>query len=71
MRLQYDTGPEKVSMGAAGEFKRGEAKEVSDELATALLKKEVIKFTKIAGRQLPPALADNSQIQETHKKKEG
>lgn len=53
MKLQYDTGPERVNMGAAGEFRRGEAREVPDELAAGLLKKETIKSREVGTRPTP------------------
>ena len=42
--ILYTTGPKKISMGKAGEFKRGVAKKLDDKLADALLKKSTVKF---------------------------
>ena len=47
MKIKYEEGPESVTMGAAGQFKKGEAREVDAQLAEALLKKESIKFKKV------------------------
>ncbi|MCF6267632.1 MAG: hypothetical protein L3J57_13965 [Desulfuromusa sp.] len=45
MKLIYVEGPKRVRMGAAGTFKRGEPKEVTDDkLAEKLLKKKVLRF---------------------------
>ena len=46
MKIKYEDGPEIITMGIAGDFKRGEPKEVDDKIAEALLKKESIKFKK-------------------------
>ena len=42
--ILYTTGPKKITMGKAGEFKRGVAKKIDDDLADALLKKTTVKF---------------------------
>ena len=47
MKIAYQEGPDSIMMGIAGQFKRGEAKEVNDAIAEALLKKEAIKFQKV------------------------
>ena len=47
MRIVYEEGPETISMGIAGQFNRGEPKEVSAEIAELLLKKQTIKFKKV------------------------
>lgn len=57
MKIVYEDGPDTIHMGAAGSFNRGEVKDVDDELAEALLKKQTIKFKKIEDK--------------TSKKKEG
>lgn len=47
MRIVYEAGPERINMGIAGDFRRGEPKDIDDELAAALFKKQTIKFKKI------------------------
>lgn len=47
MKVKYEEGPEVISMGAAGQFKKGEAKELDDMLAESLLRKETIRFVKV------------------------
>ncbi len=44
MKIVYTEGPAKVTMGAAGVFRRGEPKDVPDELAERLLAKKSINF---------------------------
>lgn len=44
MRILYEDGPETINMGIAGQFTRGEPKEVPDDIAETLLKKQSIKF---------------------------
>lgn len=44
MRIFYEEGPERLNMGAAGVFRRGEPKTVQDTIAEALLKKQTVKF---------------------------
>ncbi len=44
MKIVYTEGPDKVTMGAAGEFRRGEPRDVADELAERLLAKKSINF---------------------------
>ena len=51
MKILYEDGPETISMGAAGSFKRGEPREVADDLAEALLKKQTIKFKKVEDKK--------------------
>lgn len=46
MKIFYEDGPEKINMGAAGTFNLKEPKEVADDLAEFLLKKQTIKFKK-------------------------
>lgn len=72
MKLQYDTGPERVGMGAAGEFRRGEAREVPDELAAGLLKKTTIKFKPTVGADAKTGGPDASRdaLHASRKKKE-
>lgn len=57
MKIVYEDGPKKISMGIAGDFRRGEPRDIDDELADALLKKQTIKFKTIEDK--------------TSKKKEG
>lgn len=47
MKIKYEEGPDAVTCGKAGQFKKGEAREVNDIIADALLKKESIKFKKV------------------------
>lgn len=47
MQIKYEDGPDTITMGIAGQFKKGEAREVHDMIAEALLKKETIKFKKV------------------------
>ncbi|MEW6670226.1 MAG: hypothetical protein AB1427_00900 [Thermodesulfobacteriota bacterium] len=47
MKIKYDQGPDKISMGAAGEFRRGEPRDVPDETAERLLNKQSIKFIRL------------------------
>lgn len=47
MKIIYEEGPETIIMGIAGQFKRGEPRDVPDEIAKALLKKQTIKFMKV------------------------
>lgn len=47
MKLQYDTGPDKVKMGDYV-FRRGETQEVPDGIAHGILNKQSVKFTIIA-----------------------
>ena len=44
MKIRYDEGPERVVMGDAGMFVRGEAREVEDGLARQIMGKGTIKF---------------------------
>ncbi len=44
MKLLYTTGPKRLTMGAAGAFERGVAKDIDDKLAKALLAKMTVKF---------------------------
>ena len=52
MKIVYEDGPDTITMGIAGQFNRGESREVSDEIAELLLKKETIKFKKVQERPL-------------------
>lgn len=47
MKLKYIEGPETVNLGLAGAFVRGEIRDVEDDIAERLLKKESLKFIKI------------------------
>lgn len=44
MKIVYTQGPERITLGAAGAFRRGEPKDVPDELAERLLAKKSINF---------------------------
>jgi|GEM_PF-4469969 len=44
MKVLYTTGPKRVTMGAAGAFERGVAKDVDDKLAKKLTAKKSIVF---------------------------
>lgn len=46
MKIYYEGGPKKISMGIAGEFIRDEPREVENELAKRLLARKDIKFRK-------------------------
>ena len=46
MKIIYEEGPDEIKAGIAGQFKRGEPKEVVNEVAECLLKKTSIKFKK-------------------------
>lgn len=50
MKIKYEEGPDAITMGIAGQFKKGEAREVDDKVADALLKKESIKFSVIPAK---------------------
>ena len=52
MKIVYEEGPDAITMGIAGQFNRGESREVEDEIAELLLKKETIKFKKVQERPL-------------------
>jgi hypothetical protein len=55
MQIQYTEGPPTVDMGAAGQFKINEPREVADELAERLLAKNTIKFEQVeAGKKKSP-----------------
>lgn len=47
MQIIYYEGPENISMGIIGDFKKGIAREVNDAIGEILLKKETIKFEKV------------------------
>lgn len=51
MKILYEEGPEIITMGIAGQFRRGEPKEIPDEIANTLLKKETIKFRKVKNKK--------------------
>ena len=44
MKIYYDEGPPSIGMGAAGVFKKGESREIDDDLARQLLAKKSIVF---------------------------
>lgn len=45
MKIIYvEGGPDTIRMGAAGEFRRGEPKDVPDDLAKHLLAKTSVRF---------------------------
>jgi hypothetical protein len=52
--LVYTEGPEIMTCGIAGEFRIGEPREVSDDLAAILLRKGRLKEFK----ENPPAIGD-------------
>jgi len=52
MHIFYEEGPPKVTMGAAGTFKRGESRDIDDKLAEQILGKKTIVFKK--GKKIPP-----------------
>lgn len=43
-KLVYVEGPKKITLGVAGTFKRGVAKETDDKLAEKLLKKKSLQI---------------------------
>ncbi len=46
VKIMYEQGPNVITMGIAGRFERGKAKEVDDKIAGVLLKKKTIRFKK-------------------------
>ena len=46
VKIMYEHGPDVITMGAAGRFERGKAKDVDEKIAEVLLKKKTIRFKK-------------------------
>lgn len=44
MKIYYEEGPERVVMGEAGMFVRGEAREVADDFVRQVMAKGTIRF---------------------------
>ena len=59
MKIVYEEGPETITMGIAGQFRCGEPKDVSDEIAELLLKKETIKFKNVD--EIPKQVRDDKK----------
>ncbi|HBG06325.1 MAG: hypothetical protein A2075_12205 [Geobacteraceae bacterium GWC2_58_44] len=44
MHIYYEDGPPKITMGAAGEFRKGVSREIEDGLAKMILEKKTVVF---------------------------